>query len=151
MLLRPIQRPPLRLTMPETRESIVSIAQRLEELFAQTTGPLGRPVTLQEITRRMEERGISTMSVSYLHQLRTGQAQNPRLQHLRALADAFEVPLSFFINTSEESGSVEESLTPQERVVAMRVHGLSDEALKSIRAIVELARRSEQLDDPSQN
>ncbi|RRD25260.1 hypothetical protein [Actinomyces bowdenii] len=107
-------------------------------------------MTLQEITRRMEERGISTMSVSYLHQLRTGQAQNPRLQHLRALADAFEVPLSFFIDTSEEGGSVEESLTPQERMVAMRVHGLSDEALRSIRAIVELARRSEQLDDPSQ-
>lgn len=104
---------------------------------------------MQEITKRMEERGISTMSVSYLHQLRTGQAQNPRLQHLRALADAFDVPLSYFIETSA-NGSVEESLTPQELVVAMRVHGLSDEALGSIRAIVELARRGEQLDDPPQ-
>lgn len=136
--------------MHETKESTVSIAHRLEELFAQTTGPLGRPVTMQEITNRMEERGISTMSVSYLHQLRTGQAQNPRLQHLRALADAFDVPLSYFIDTSPDGGSVEESLTPQELVVAMRVHGLSDEALGSIRAIVELARRSEQLDDPPQ-
>lgn len=137
--------------MHETKESTVSIAHRLEELFAQTTGPLGRPVTMQEITNRMEARGISTMSVSYLHQLRTGQARNPRLQHLRALADAFDVPLSYFIDTSQDGGSVEESLTPQELVVAMRVHGLSDEALRSIRAIVELARRSEQLDGPEQD
>ncbi|CAM2953503.1 helix-turn-helix domain-containing protein [Actinomyces slackii] len=128
----------------------MSIAQRLEELFAQTGGPLRRPVTLQEITARMEERGIATMSVSYLHQLRTGQAKNPRLQHLRALADAFGVPLSYFTD-SEEDEPGQERLTPQERMVAMRVHGLSDEALASIRAIVELARRSEQLDDPAQD
>lgn len=124
----------------------MSIAQRLEELFAQTRSPYGRSITLQEVTTRMEERGIATMSVSYLHQLRTGQARNPRLQHLRALADAFDVPLSYFTN-GEEGGDLEAQLTPQERVVAMRVHGLSDEALASIRAIVELARRSEQLDD----
>ncbi len=126
----------------------MDIAKRLEELFAQTARPHGRPVAMQEIVSRMEKRGISTMSLSYLQQLRTGQAKNPRLQHLRALADAFGVPLSYFVE--EESGpgvASEAELTPQERTVALRVHGLSDDALASIRSIVELARKSEQLDN----
>jgi transcriptional regulator with XRE-family HTH domain len=129
----------------------VSIAQRLERLFAQTAGPHGRPVTLQEIIHRMEKRGISTMSLSYLQQLRTGQAENPRLQHLRALADAFDVPLSYFLDDDKESEpTAERQLTPEERTIALRVHGLSNDALSSIRAIVELERKSEQLDDPPQ-
>lgn len=126
----------------------MTIAQRLEELFAATAGPHGRPVTLQEIIHRMEQRGISTMSVSYLQQLRTGQAQNPRLQHLRALADAFDVPLSYFLDEDEPSAPTESSLTSEERKVALRVHGLSEEALASVRSIVEFARKREQLDDP---
>jgi transcriptional regulator with XRE-family HTH domain len=126
----------------------VTIAQRLEHLFAETAGPHGRPVTLQDVVHRMEQRGISTMSVSYLQQLRTGQAINPRLQHLRALADAFDVPLSYFLEEDEPSPTSEDSLTPEERKVALRVHGLSEEALSSVRSIVEFARKRERLDDP---
>jgi transcriptional regulator with XRE-family HTH domain len=127
----------------------VTIAERLERLFAETAGPHGRPVTLQEIIQRMEQRGISSMSLSYLQQLRKGEAQNPRLQHLRALADAFGVPVSYFLEDDDSSTAEDRELTPQERTLAMRVHGLSDGALSSIRAIVELARKSEQLDDPT--
>lgn len=127
----------------------MTIAQRLERLFAETAGPHGRPVTLQEIVQRMDQRGISSMSLSYLQQLRKGEAQNPRLQHLRALADAFDVPLSYFLEEDEAAGSDQEGLTPQEHTIALRVHGLSDDALSSIRSIVELARKSERLDDPS--
>ncbi|MFE4834470.1 helix-turn-helix domain-containing protein [Arthrobacter sp. NPDC056691] len=130
----------------------MTIARQLERLFAQTAGPQGRPVTLQEIIHRMEKRGISTMSLSYLQQLRSGQAENPRLQHLRALADAFNVPLSYFLDEGNEPTSpIEHKLTKEERTIALRVHGLSDGALSSIRAIVELARKSEQLDDPPQS
>ena len=130
----------------------MTIARQLERLFAQTAGPQGRPVTLQEIIHRMEKRGISTMSLSYLQQLRSGQAENPRLQHLRALADAFNVPLSYFLDEDNQPASLtERELTQEERTIALRVHGLSDGALSSIRAIVELARKSEQLDDPPQS
>lgn len=126
----------------------MTIAQRLEHLFAQTAGPRGRPVTLQEIIDRMDQRGISTMSLSYLQQLRAGQAQNPRVQHLKALADAFGVPLSYFLD-DDSTAAAERDLTPEEQTIALRVHGLSEDALSSIRAIVELARKSERLDDPS--
>lgn len=139
----------------------VSLAEQIEHLFAKTAGPAGRPATLQEIVDRMAERGISTMSLSYLQQLRTGQAQNPRLQHLRALADVFDVPLGYFFEeeASEPSGSDgspdegpagrgdSADLTSAERDVALRVHGLSDDALDSISAIVEFARKRENLDD----
>ncbi|MFD2024139.1 MULTISPECIES: hypothetical protein [Promicromonospora] len=127
----------------------MSIAQRLEDLFAQTAGPRGRPVTMQEIISRMEQRGISTMSMSYLQQLRKGEAQNPRLQHLRALADAFGVTLSYF-DDEPSNLDAEQDLTPQERTIALRVHGLSPDALSSIEAIIEFARKSEQLDDVPQ-
>lgn len=127
----------------------MTIAQRLEHLFAETAGPHGRPVTLQEIIHRMEQRGISTMSVSYLQQLRTGQAHNPRLQHLRALADAFDVPLSYFLDEDTAPSASQDGLTPEERKVALRVHGLSDEALSSVKSIVEFARKRERLDDTS--
>lgn len=129
----------------------MSIAQRLEHLFAETAGPQGRPVTLQEIITRMENGGISTMSLSYLQQLRSGQALNPRVQHLRALADAFDVPLSYFLEEEDLVAAEGSSgaLTPREQNLALRVHGLSDEALQSIQAVVEFARKREQLDEPS--
>lgn len=140
----------------------MSLAEQIEHLFAETAGPAGRPVTLQEVVDRMAERGISTMSLSYLQQLRTGQAQNPRLQHLRALADAFDVPLGYFFEDESHPATVPSAvkdgadsdsneppeLNPSEREIALRVHGLSDDALNSISAIVEFARKSENLDEP---
>lgn len=92
------------------------------------------------------------MSLSYLQQLRSGQATNPRVQHLHALADAFGVPLSYFVDEDdvkrdEETDVVEAELTEAERNIAFRVHGLSKGALESINSIIDIARRSERLDD----
>lgn len=126
----------------------MTIDKRLEHLFAETAGPHGRPVPMQEIIDRMNERGLATMSLSYLHQLRNGDATNPRLQHLRALADAFGVPISYFTDDLfDDETSAPEDLTSAERTLALRTHGLSPDALANIRAIVEMARASEQLDD----
>lgn len=123
----------------------LTLAHRLEKLFADTAGDKGRPVTLQEIVDRMKQRGIATMSLSYLQQLRSGQATNPRLQHLRALADAFGVPPSYLVE--EEVDVAEVRLTEAERNIALRVRGLSNGALASISSIIDIARRSERLDD----
>ncbi|GAA1457548.1 transcriptional regulator [Nocardiopsis exhalans] len=125
----------------------LTLAHRLEKLFADTAGDKGRPVTLQEIVDRMKQRGIAPMSLSYLQQLRSGQATNPRVQHLRALADAFGVPLSYFVDEEEKTDAAEAKLTEAERNIALRVHGLSNGALASISSIIDIARRSEQLDD----
>lgn len=124
----------------------MTIAERLERLFAETAGPHGRPVTMKEIVRRMDQRGISSMSLSYLQQLRKGEAANPRLQHLKALADAFDVPLAYLVGEDQPSDA-DQGLTQQDLNIALRVHGLSEGAKSNIRAIVEMARRSEQLDD----
>lgn len=127
---------------------MTTIAERLERLFAETAGPHGRPVTMKEIVQRMEQRGISSMSLSYLQQLRKGEAENPRLQHLRALADAFDVPLSYLLEDEQSDDVDAQGLTQRDLSFAMRVHGLSDGAMSNINAIIEMARRSEQLDDP---
>lgn len=123
----------------------MDLAARINRLFAETAGPSGRTVTLQEIVDRIAEGGVSTMSLSYLQQLRTGQAKNPRLQHLVALADAFGVPLSYFLDDEQQP---EADLTPLERNVALRVHGLSEDSLRSVRAVIELARKGEGLAEP---
>lgn len=86
------------------------------------------------------------MSLSYLQQLRSGQATNPRVQHLRALADAFGVPPSYLVE-EEEADVAEVRLTEAERNIALRVRGLSNGALASISSIIDIARRSERLDD----
>lgn len=124
----------------------MTIAEKLEALFAQTAGQHGRPVTLQEITNRIQMGGISTMSLSYLQQLRTGQAQNPRLLHLRALADAFAVPPSYFVDEGSAGSASEFGLTPMEQAVTIKLRGLSNDTLATILALVKIARRSEQLD-----
>jgi len=126
-----------------------NISARLAQLFAQSAGAGGRPVTMQEILNRMNERGIATMSMSYLHQLRTGQADNPRIQHLRALADAFGVPLSYF--TEDEAGTSASELTPRMRRLAFRAHGLSEDWIRLIEENVELARKNEGLDGPGES
>lgn len=130
------------------KENSVGIAEQLNRLFEDTAGLAGRPVTMQEIINRMNEGGIATMSLSYLQQLRTGQASNPRLQHLRALAHAFDVPLSYFIDDDDDySAASIENLAPHEQSIALRVHGLSPDALRSVRAVIELARKSERIDE----
>lgn len=126
----------------------MSFADRLNALFAQTAGPSGRPMTLQEVVDRMASRGIATMSLSYLQQLRSGQAENPRLKHVAALADAFGVAPTYFLD-EESEGQNGDSLTPMERSVALRVHGLSPESLRSITSMIDIARKSEGLDNVS--
>lgn len=126
-----------------------TLAGRLNKLFEETAAPGGRAVTLQEIINRMRDAGGATMSLSYLQQLRSGQATNPRVQHLQALANAFGVPLSYFIDDNEGGDEAEDRLTLQERNVMLRLHGLSADALRSIEAMIDIARKSEGLHGPA--
>jgi len=120
----------------------MTFADRLTALFAETAGPSGRPITMQEVIDRISERGIATMSLSYLQQLRSGIAENPRLKHVEALADVFGVTPAYFLEDRPEE---REGLSAQERSLALRVHGLSPDALRSINAVIDMARRSEGL------
>ncbi|TXH56734.1 MAG: XRE family transcriptional regulator [Burkholderiaceae bacterium] len=82
------------------------------------------------------------MSVGYLSELRTGKATNPRLDHLKALADYFGVPLSYFTDDAASREIAEEmrllrALRDNDvRSLALRASYLDDETRTALAAII---------------
>jgi len=74
------------------------IADRLNALFASSPNPdRRREWTLKEVSQGIGELGHE-VSPSYIWRLRNGIARNPTLQHLRALAAFFKVPVAYFVD-----------------------------------------------------
>jgi hypothetical protein len=74
---------------PATGENL---ADRLNRLFRTARSPRGRPYTTGEAARAIAAAGGPTISPTYLWELRTGRATDPRRSHLQALAAFFGVP-----------------------------------------------------------
>jgi transcriptional regulator with XRE-family HTH domain len=117
----------------------VSMAEKLNRLFA-TTYPPGRgPYTLREVAnliteqeaRKHDSGGPSapvTISFSYLSQLRTGAKDNPSFRQLAALAELFEVPITYFTGTGPEVDQIDAELAV---LAAMRDSRLRELALRA--------------------
>ncbi len=84
-----------------------TLADRINALFDTFYAPGERPPSLDQVVQEIQARGGS-ISVGYLSELRTGKATNPRLDHLKALADYFGVPLSYFTDDGESRQIAEE-------------------------------------------
>jgi transcriptional regulator with XRE-family HTH domain len=69
-----------------------SFAQKVDWLFEHRRTEQGRPYTYGQVQRATGNR----ITASYVWKLRTGAMSNPGLSALEALADFFEVPLSYF-------------------------------------------------------
>lgn len=130
------------------------IARRLEHLFA-TVHPPGRgPYGLREVADAInEEAGARIMSAAYLSQLRSGQRTEPSHSRLAAIATFFGVDVRYFSDdkTAQATDEQLEFLAAMRdsgvRAVAIRAAGLSETALQAVQALIENARRLEQLDD----
>jgi transcriptional regulator with XRE-family HTH domain len=135
-----------------------SFAARLDHLF-RTVHPHGRgEYSYREVAKAICERhGPSTISASYLHQLRTGVKDNPTKRHIEALATFFGVPPAYFFDDAaaaridaelELLAALRDSGVRQ---IAMRAAGLPPEGLESVRQMIELARNVSGLadDDPT--
>ncbi|OEV03788.1 Secondary metabolite protein [Streptomyces nanshensis] len=135
-------------------DSAGTFAQLLDHLFT-TVHPPGRgPYTYAEVSQAIqnasapEERGVSA---SAIQQLRTGQKANPTRYTIKALADFFGVPASYFFDEEvAERTKAEIELTAAMsdagvRRIALRAKGLSPESLRMLTTVIDQARHWEGL------
>jgi transcriptional regulator with XRE-family HTH domain len=131
------------------------LAQRLNHLFT-TVHPAGRgPYTLREVADAINhEAGETIISASYLSQLRAGQRREPSHSRLVAIARFFSVDIDYFSAqvSAEDARRQTEVLTAMGdagvRAIALRAYGLSDASIAAVLAVIENARRLENLPDP---
>lgn len=136
-----------------SRENV--LAQRLNRLF-ETVHPAGRgPYTLREAADAINsEAGETIISASYLSQLRAGQRTEPSHSRLTAIARFFGVDIDYFSAqvSAEDASRQAEVLTAMRdagvRAIALRAHGLSEPSLAAVLAVIENARRLENLPEP---
>ncbi len=124
-----------------------TLAEKIEHLFQHRHPGQERLFTLQEVVARARELGGPTISLGFLHALRTGKSDNPTLQHLQALARVFDVPLEYFINddaTRDLAPQLKLLSLLQERGVtsiALRAADLSPAARDTLLAVIEALER----------
>ncbi len=129
-----------------------SLASRLDHLFKVTADANGREHSYRAVAAAIEAAGGPTVSASYLHQLRTGQKDNPTKRHLEALASYFGVPPAYFFD-DRLADEVDAQLAMLRTLrdsgvmnVALRARGLSEESLQLLTQLIERTRRLEGLD-----
>ena len=123
-----------------------SFSARLDHLF-RTVHPAGRgEYSYREVARAIEDDHGTSISASYLNQLRTGVKDNPTKRHIEALAAFFGVPPSYFFDAGD-AARIDKELDllaalrdSGVRQIAMRAAGLPPQALESVRQIIELTR-----------
>jgi transcriptional regulator with XRE-family HTH domain len=153
------------------------LADILEGLFdRRRKPPTGRAIvgdrfTYQEVADWCHDEFATEISHSYIWNLRTGKSDNPRLNHLRALAAFFDVPVGYFADPmvyrqveARLRESDTESTTPTDvdiprqneaptRVLLRQLDGMSPKGRSLIEGLVaELSQRGEthahRIDEP---
>ncbi|MGW3274921.1 helix-turn-helix domain-containing protein [Streptomyces kronopolitis] len=121
-----------------------SVAQKLDRLLSMVTPAGASPPSYSEIARAIDHAaGSRVISSSYIWKLHRGEATNPRLSHLMALADYFNVPTEYFLNDAAAS-RIDEQLKLLEALkvgtvnaLALRAHTLSPESLRMVNSMID--------------
>ena len=129
------------------------LADRLNVLFARVPRPgTNQRYTNERAAEELTDAGVS-VSGAYLSLLRSGKKNNPTARLLAAIAELFQVPITYFFDADEA-----ERITQQlDLVVALRnagvqgivsrAAGVSDTGIANLAAILEQIRKMEGLDD----
>lgn len=129
------------------------LADRLNVLFARVPRPgTNQRYTNERAAEELTEAGVS-VSGAYLSLLRSGKKNNPTARLLAAIAELFQVPITYFFDADEA-----ERITEQlDMLVALRnagvqgivsrTAGVSDAGIANLAAILEQIRKMEGLDD----
>ncbi|MGW3271274.1 helix-turn-helix domain-containing protein [Streptomyces kronopolitis] len=141
---------------PGARHS--TLAQKLDRLIAALTPAGGNPPSYNEIARSIDQAaGERVISPSYIWKLHKGEATNPRVSHLEALAAYFDVPVEYFLN-DDIASHVDEQLrllaalkTGAARNLALRANELSPESLRTLNDMMERLRTLEVQHEPRQS
>lgn len=129
-----------------------TLGEKVDYLF-RVVHPRGRgEYSYREVAQAIHDAGSgTTISASYLWQLRRGEKDNPTIRHVEALAKFFGVPPSYFLDdiAADEITTQLELLAAMRdsevREIALRASDLSDAALKMIKNVIENTRELEGL------
>lgn len=87
--------------------------------------------------------GEVTISGAYIGELRQGKVTDPRLSHLKALAIAFGVPVSYLVEDAGDGPAAAEVARDLERLEQMRRAGVRQVLLRDVLAGTGLSDRSQ--------
>lgn len=126
-----------------------TLAERINALFATFHPPGEKPPSIESVCQAINARGGPSISVGYLSELRRGEATNPRLDHLQALADHFGVDVSYFTD-DDRSDEIQAELRliramrdARVRELALRAGELDAASLDALATILESMHRAE--------
>ncbi|MFJ8692601.1 hypothetical protein [Streptomyces roseolilacinus] len=133
------------------------LAQRLNELIGAFYPDERRRPGYAKLAKEISETTGGKISGTYLWELATGKKSNVTLEQLDVLAEFFGVPPEFFFN-DEVSERVSAQLAlavalrdTKVRNLALRAEGLSPATLDALLAMVNEARRVQNLPNADEN
>jgi transcriptional regulator with XRE-family HTH domain len=129
------------------------LADRLNVLFARVPRRNSHQTYSNErAAEELTDAGVSVTG-AYLSALRSGRRNNPSARLLAAIAELFEVPITYFFD-DEQARKIESQLntlgalrSAGVRGIVARSAGVSEEGLANLAAILEQLRKVEGLDD----
>jgi transcriptional regulator with XRE-family HTH domain len=129
-----------------------TLAEKLDYLFRVMRPKGGGEYTYRDVAQHINDAGTgTTISSSYLWQLRRGEKTNPTIKHIEAIAKFFGVPPSYFLDdesTQEITAQLELLAAMRDsnvREIATRASDLSEPALKMIKNVIDQTRQLEGL------
>lgn len=81
-----------------TPQQAATLADKIDRLFDVIRRANGEQYSHEDVARACRESSGESFSATYLWQLRTGRRDNPTKRHLEALANFFQVPLTYFFD-----------------------------------------------------
>lgn len=135
-----------------------NLAEKINHLFDTIRPASGQEYSNEHVAAAIGNSGVTTISQSYIWQLRKGKKDNPTLSHLQALADFFGVPVAYFVDdgvASKVDGKLEALQAEQVRVseaigtgdvklMAMRAGELSPERRRQVMDLLDVVYQLEQ-------
>ncbi|MGW2339519.1 helix-turn-helix domain-containing protein [Streptomyces sp. NPDC001661] len=112
-----------------------TLTEKINHLFDTIRSPGGQEYSNEHVAAEIGKSGATTISQSYIWQLRKGKKVNPTISHLQALAGFFGVPVAYFVDDGV-AGEVEgklEALKAQQALMSEAV-GTGDVKLMAMRA-----------------
>jgi len=134
-------------------DGLPHLAARLNVLFEHVPGRGG--IDLYSNERAAEDLTAAGVPVTagYLRQLRSGKRRNPTARLLAAIADLFEVPITYFFEAEQadritaQLRALSQLRTAGVRGIMARSSGLTPEAFEELGPILDQIRAREARDD----
>jgi transcriptional regulator with XRE-family HTH domain len=138
-----------------------TLTERLNTLFETVRRPDGRPWSAAEVAQQVTERG-TPIGESFIMELRRGRRANARPVKLRALADFFGVPLTYFYAEDDRPPDPEEAVLrdleddPELRQVLLlcaktlrRGNPADVAAIRSVLKVLDRVQRAAEAEQPT--